>query len=67
MMMMMMMRMMWMQIVVKFKDMPDFKEMVKHHEVQHGPFFKGRDTYTIDIIKPGSAISYFILKYGVAT
>ena len=55
-----------MQIVVKFKDMPDFKEIVKHYGVRHGPFFKGHDSYTIEIIKPENAVSYFILKYGNA-
>jgi hypothetical protein len=44
--------------------MPDFKELVKHYGVRHGPFFKSAEGYTIDIIEPKNAISYFILKYG---
>lgn len=50
-------------IFVKRADMPDFKEMISHYGVRHGPFHKTSDGYTIEILDPKNAVSYFILKY----
>jgi hypothetical protein len=56
--------MMPMMIFVNRADMPDFKELIKHFGVRHGPFHRAKDGYNIEIIEPKSAISYFILRYG---
>jgi hypothetical protein len=53
-----------MMIFVNRADMPDFKELIKHFGVRHGPFHRAKDGYNIEIIEPKSAISYFILRYG---
>jgi hypothetical protein len=58
-----------MTIFIKFDELKEFLDIVKQFKVRHGPFRKARTYkhgigYHIDILEPGAAKTFFLLKYG---